>query len=676
MKKSKRAAIMSFALVATMFLMTRCQFEAFEAMDRDVVSRALVRQDVGISINDNFADDRLVVILTAEASLRYIDKDFTPEFFPEIEHLIRIEDSTEHTAEVARMQIHAQSTGDFSLLADRVQSGMLVNIPDFRRILELRLSVNCKSYVLEAVEILSRRPEVHRAEPDFIFEIDRTYQMYSLDFLSYSDDKYCITNLHLQQTALGDSHRILVGILDDGIFGNHPALVNRVCWELSRNFFYCTCGIVRNCGADGLVGGGHGTPVAGVVANVNPNARLVSLVVYRRATLSVSRLLAAIDYATGVGIPILNLSIVARTRHDYNIPGIYYAIRNYPGLFVGIAGNHSRNIDNAIHNQGFIYPARFDLSNLITVGALNAGKNGRRGDSNYSRTHVEVFAPGTNIRTTYHRGGFMISGHTSMAAPFVAGIASLILYNQSLRGDPPSNGHELRQNIVFGLAEVIPALRNYSLSSARLTDAHVAQLRRFAGGTGTQAHPFLIGNREHLANISMFTSAYFRLVNDIAVAQWSPIWLFFGNLDGNNHKIKGLSVHEEINRNSIDNYGLVRINEGTIRNLRVSANIILNFMYTHMNPFPANAGVIAGSNFGTIENVRVSAFHDYHIVLAARQLVNSSIGGIAGRNFGHIISSRNYGTLYGHGNVGEIAGLNFGVITNSRNWDAYMLSDY
>ncbi len=168
----------------------------------------------------------------------------------------------------------------------------------------------------------------------------------------------------------------------------------------------------------------HGTHVAGIIAanadnqgirGVAPGVKILPLKFIMGNSGYTSDALDAIEYAKQMGVKIINCSFGGT---DYN-----YALKEEMEtsgiLFIGAAGNNGK--DSSTHP---IYPASFDLPNMISVAAVtNQGK--LASFSNFGMS-VDVAAPGVAIMSTLPEDEYAYQSGTSSAAPFVAGIAALI----------------------------------------------------------------------------------------------------------------------------------------------------------------------------------------------------------------------------------------------------------
>ncbi len=113
----------------------------------------------------------------------------------------------------------------------------------------------------------------------------------------------------------------------------------------------------------------------------------------------------------------------------------------------------------------------------------------------------------------------------------------------------------------------------------------------FAGGSGTEADPYLISTKYHLDNVRLYMSSYFKMINDIEFTEadfsedgefynygacWTPIGnstsMFKGNFDGNNHSIKNLKISKK-NTDYIGLFGYVK--DGNVTNVHLeNADIV------------------------------------------------------------------------------------------------------
>lgn len=186
----------------------------------------------------------------------------------------------------------------------------------------------------------------------------------------------------------------------------------------------------------------HGTHVAGIIAAERNNGKGANGVANNVAIMSVRAvpngdeydkdIALGIRYAVDNGAKIINGSFGKSfsPKAEWVYEAIKYAAEK-DVLFIHAAGNDGANLDepdepsfpNDQVNNG---PEIAD--NVITVGALNPKYGGEllAEYSNYGKVNVDVFAPGTDIYSTYPNNTYEYSPGTSMAAPAVAGIAALI----------------------------------------------------------------------------------------------------------------------------------------------------------------------------------------------------------------------------------------------------------
>ena len=236
---------------------------------------------------------------------------------------------------------------------------------------------------------------------------------------------------------------IRVGVIDSGIDAEHMEFSGRINASLSHCFTsdYSTALEDES---------GHGTKVAGIIgatgnnvrgiAGVGWNIELVSLrVTNASGGMTTSAVTDAINYAQANGIQVLNYSGGGYYSDD-SANTIYnrkVAIQNYEGLLVCSCGNNGRNVNVSQH-----FPSGHNnFNNVVSVGSINSSLD-KSGFSNFGCTTVDLFAPGESILSTYpialcegHTDdtpghvdiGYHTSSGTSLAAPFVSGVAALML---------------------------------------------------------------------------------------------------------------------------------------------------------------------------------------------------------------------------------------------------------
>jgi subtilisin family serine protease len=454
MKKSKRLSsffVVSFLALAVLSI--QCKIEEPNDHDRNNVSRYAAdkfeeKEYSKATLEDQFADDRVVIILNKAESFKF--KAYTPKDFPEADCRM-VTDSTMYGMEIVKQQLEAEKTKNWSKLEERINTGMLMDVDKFKRILDLHLAVKSKENVLKVIKQLEKREDVLYAGPDYFMELCALPDPQPAHLGDQMDALNSIKLPDAWEIVIGNTetlqwNNLKVGVIDSGIQADHPALFDRIDQTLSRDF--------TTDSTTGIPGGlqdpnGHGTKVAGIIGANGTGVTgacwgvaLVSLRVFNaKGNLDdkASRVRYAIDFARKNNIPILNYS--GNMFSDYTgFNDVYSAIQQYPGLFVCAAGNNKN--DNDADPR---YPSNYtiNLPNLISVGAItinpqtkaetiavspDPGWNSGMPGSNFGAMTVDLFAPGTSIWTTYNNssyGGLNNSG-TSMAAPYVAGVAALV----------------------------------------------------------------------------------------------------------------------------------------------------------------------------------------------------------------------------------------------------------
>jgi subtilisin family serine protease len=227
---------------------------------------------------------------------------------------------------------------------------------------------------------------------------------------------------HATSTGVGAT----VAVIDTGAQLEHPDLAGR----LIPGYDYID--------QDGTPqdGQGHGTHVAGIIAanadngigvdSVAPGARvLVIRVLDNNGNGTVDDVSAAVDYAVGRGVDVINLSLGSELPLSGSDPGLDAALNRAldRGIVVAAAaGNNGLPVCEQPSGQG----------RLLCVGSVD-----RRGSRSFFSDYgsgLGLTAPGgstlpfadEDILSTYPPSGYAELAGTSQAAPHVAGVAALL----------------------------------------------------------------------------------------------------------------------------------------------------------------------------------------------------------------------------------------------------------
>lgn len=188
----------------------------------------------------------------------------------------------------------------------------------------------------------------------------------------------------------------------------------------------------------------HGTHVAGIIGAVRnngvgiqgvaDNVRIMSLRAVPDGDERDKDVANAIRYAVENGAKVINMSFGKGFSKDKQVvdEAVKFAMEN-DVLLIHAAGNDGKDIDFSPN-----FPNKYYVDSLgvnqgaaeawITVGASQWTNNRDlvATFSNYGKRAVDVFAPGVKIYSTMPGSTYEDAQGTSMAAPVVAGLATLI----------------------------------------------------------------------------------------------------------------------------------------------------------------------------------------------------------------------------------------------------------
>lgn len=186
----------------------------------------------------------------------------------------------------------------------------------------------------------------------------------------------------------------------------------------------------------------HGTTVAGIIGADRSNGLGVKGVASCVRILSIRATLVngderdkdvsnAIKYAVDSGAKIINLSFGKYFSSNKTLVDEAIRYANHKGvLLIHASGNDHLNLDSTNYFPTPFYENGKEIPNLITVGASSMvnDQNLVASFSNYGLKTVDVFAPGVDIYSCSSGNSYNYSSGTSVAAPIVSGIASVLKF--------------------------------------------------------------------------------------------------------------------------------------------------------------------------------------------------------------------------------------------------------
>ncbi|WP_258171078.1 S8 family peptidase [Paenibacillus sp. R14(2021)] len=210
-------------------------------------------------------------------------------------------------------------------------------------------------------------------------------------------------------------HRVKIGVIDTGVDFSHPDLKQ----SLGRGINLLSRGTLPHDD------NGHGTHIAGTIAAANqvhgmigvaPRATVYPVKAFdQNGSAFVSDIVLGIDWCVRNNMDIVNMSFGMKTRSKSLLTAVTNAF-NAGVIIVASSGNDGKR-------KSIDYPARYPQT--IAVGATNRVR--RIAPFSNRGLHIDVYAPGDKILSSWLRGKYNEMSGTSMATSHVSGAIALLL---------------------------------------------------------------------------------------------------------------------------------------------------------------------------------------------------------------------------------------------------------
>ncbi len=404
----------------------------------------------------------------------------------------------------ARMAVRAQS------FLSRVQSRNGFHLKrSFRELHMYHFAVPTGMRVEDAVAQMQNDPDVQYAEPNYIFTketIDLPSEHYSAqDVQSMSvqaqssgntaqSSTYLATSAPIEVTStwgnVTPNATVVVAVVDTGLDLTHPVFTGaNAIWTNSGEIPNNQIDDDNNGYVDDVNGynfvansgamyddDGHGTHVSGIIVGTGENIydgtysnSLIKIMPLKfldsTGSGTTANAISAIYYAVNNGASVINNSWGGPNYSAALEEAIAYAY-NAGVVFVAAAGNYSDDNDTTP-----MYPANYNVPNVISVAA-STDQDQMAYFSNFGQQSVPLAAPGMSILSTYPGGGFATMSGTSMATPFISGLAALIK-EQS----PKMLSYQIKQIIDQQVDMPVDSSGNYLLADKVATQGRVNFLK-------------------------------------------------------------------------------------------------------------------------------------------------------------------------------------------------------
>jgi len=282
----------------------------------------------------------------------------------------------------------------------------------------IRIQLGPQVSVAEAIQILGELEEVEYAEPNGICYMDVVP-----NDADYADRQWApqLTGAESAWDETTGDAGVTIAITDTGVDGTHPDLSGKVIagYDTFNNS-------PISAGTNSAVAS-HGTHCAGIAAAVGNNGQGMAGVAWGSKIMPVkicndynysashADMAQGFMWAADIGADIISCSFGGKGYSQTMKDAIDYAVIDMGCAMFASMGNSAVN--------EITYPAGYQ--SVIAVGATDAHDE----IASFSTTgdHMSVCAPGVEIYSTIPGSGYEYWDGTSMACPFAAGAAALVL---------------------------------------------------------------------------------------------------------------------------------------------------------------------------------------------------------------------------------------------------------
>lgn len=303
----------------------------------------------------------------------------------------------------------------------------------------------------------------------FGIELEKSFEQRRIK-MSFKSNKFIFLVISLLVATTAFGKEINIAIIDTGIDPTNDIFQDRLYIgdkKANKDHYGLDFSLHANDLGRPYDEHGHGTHIAGIVAELAPKARLHVLKYYNPNATGEQNLastIQALEYAIKLNVDIINYSSggpEASAKEKY-----LFDLANQKGIvIVSAAGNEGANIDT---RGSEFFPASYTNENIITVGAHDDNYMPLK-SSNFGKVSVDIFAPGKRILSSLpnNRKGYLTG--TSQATAFVSARVSQIMKNLGTKNikiiKKQLFKNSLKKKSIFGLCQSNGALNPVSILS-------------------------------------------------------------------------------------------------------------------------------------------------------------------------------------------------------------------